>query len=76
MEIKRAQKALLDELGFRRQALHAANWGLFIPSAANALRLKPDAADMQELFRVGFTYSRRPPRPTWWAHGMPLQQGR
>ncbi|BCI70367.1 pseudouridine synthase, RluA family protein [Sphingomonas sp. S17] len=48
---KGAQKALLDELDFRRQALHAAHLGFIHPISGNALAFEsPMPADMQELF--------------------------
>lgn len=48
---KGAQKALLDQLNFRRQALHAAHLGFIHPISGNALAFEsPMPADMQELF--------------------------
>lgn len=46
-----AQKALLETLGFRRQALHAAHLGFIHPVKSTALAFDSDMpADMQELF--------------------------
>ncbi|MEE8610748.1 MAG: RluA family pseudouridine synthase [Sphingomonas aquatilis] len=48
---KGAQKALLETLGFRRQALHAAHLGFIHPVKSTALAFDSDMpADMQELF--------------------------
>ena len=48
---KGAQKALLETLGFRRQALHAAHLGFIHPVKSTALAFESDMpADMQELF--------------------------
>ena len=48
---KGAQKALLETLGFRRQALHAAHLGFIHPVKSVALAFEsPMPADMQELF--------------------------
>jgi 23S rRNA pseudouridine1911/1915/1917 synthase len=48
---KGAQKALLDTLGFRRQALHAAHLGFIHPVKSTALAFDSVMpADMQELF--------------------------
>ncbi|MEH3159736.1 MAG: RluA family pseudouridine synthase [Sphingomonas taxi] len=48
---KGAQKALLETLGFRRQALHAAHLGFIHPVKSTALAFEsPMSADMQELF--------------------------
>ncbi|MGP7795120.1 RluA family pseudouridine synthase [Sphingomonas sp. CLY1604] len=48
---KSAQKALLETLGFRRQALHAAHLGFIHPVKSTALAFdSPMPADMQELF--------------------------
>ena len=48
---KGAQKALLETLGFRRQALHAAHLGFIHPVKSTALAFdSPMPADMQELF--------------------------
>ena len=48
---KGAQKALLETLGFRRQALHAAHLGFIHPVKSTALAFGSDMpADMQELF--------------------------
>ncbi|MHA0328438.1 RluA family pseudouridine synthase [Sphingomonas melonis] len=48
---KGAQKALLETLGFRRQALHAAHLGFIHPVKSIALAFDSDMpADMQELF--------------------------
>jgi 23S rRNA pseudouridine1911/1915/1917 synthase len=45
------QKALLETLGFRRQALHAAHLGFIHPVKSTALAFESDMpADMQELF--------------------------
>lgn len=44
-------KALLAELGFRRQALHAASLGFIHPVTSQTLRFEsPIAGDMQQLF--------------------------
>ncbi|WP_294282657.1 RluA family pseudouridine synthase [uncultured Sphingomonas sp.] len=48
---KGAQKALLETLGFHRQALHAAHLGFIHPVKSTALAFDSDMpADMQELF--------------------------
>ena len=48
---KGAQKALLETLGFRRQALHAAHLGFIHPVKSTALAFESAMpADMQELF--------------------------
>lgn len=48
---KGAQKQLLETLGFRRQALHAAHLGFIHPVKSTALAFESDMpADMQELF--------------------------
>lgn len=48
---KGAQKALLETLGFRRQALHAAHLGFIHPIRGDALAFESAMpADMQELF--------------------------
>ena len=48
---KSAHKALLETLGFRRQALHAAHLGFIHPVKSTALAFdSPMPADMQELF--------------------------
>ena len=48
---KGAQKALLETLGFRRQALHAAHLGFIHPVKSIALAFESEMpADMQELF--------------------------
>jgi 23S rRNA pseudouridine1911/1915/1917 synthase len=48
---KGAQKALLETLGFRRQALHAARLGFIHPVKSTALAFESEMpADMQELF--------------------------
>ncbi|RZL71456.1 MAG: RluA family pseudouridine synthase, partial [Sphingomonas sp.] len=48
---KQAQKSLLDTLGFRRQALHAAHLGFIHPVKSIALAFESEMpADMQELF--------------------------
>ncbi len=48
---KGAQKALLETLGFHRQALHAAHLGFIHPVKSTALAFESDMpADMQELF--------------------------
>jgi 23S rRNA pseudouridine1911/1915/1917 synthase len=48
---KHAQKALLETLGFRRQALHAARLGFIHPVSDLALAFDSEMpADMQELF--------------------------
>ena len=48
---KSAHKALLETLGFRRQALHAAHLGFIHPAKSTALAFdSPMPADMQELF--------------------------
>jgi 23S rRNA pseudouridine1911/1915/1917 synthase len=48
---KGGQKALLETLGFRRQALHAAHLGFIHPVKSTALAFESDMpADMQELF--------------------------
>jgi 23S rRNA pseudouridine1911/1915/1917 synthase len=48
---KGVQKALLETLGFRRQALHAAHLGFIHPVKSTALAFESDMpADMQELF--------------------------
>lgn len=48
---KGAQKALLETLGFRRQALHAAHLGFIHPITSSAMAFdSPMPADMQELF--------------------------
>ena len=48
---KGARKALLETLGFRRQALHAAHLGFIHPVKSTALAFESDMpADMQELF--------------------------
>ena len=48
---KGTQKALLDTLGFRRQALHAAHLGFIHPVKSTALAFESAMpADMQELF--------------------------
>ena len=48
---KGAQKALLETLGLRRQALHAAHLGFIHPVKSTALAFDSDMpADMQELF--------------------------
>ena len=47
----RDHRALLDELGFRRQALHAAHLGFVHPVTSQALSFESNMpADMQELF--------------------------
>ena len=46
-----AKRALLERLGFRRQALHAARLGFIHPIDGNALAFESEMpADMQELF--------------------------
>ena len=46
-----AKRALLERLGFRRQALHAARLGFIHPVDGNALAFESEMpADMQELF--------------------------
>ncbi|MCP3734437.1 RluA family pseudouridine synthase [Sphingomonas sp. RP10(2022)] len=48
---KSGHKALLETLGFRRQALHAAHLGFIHPVKSTALAFEsPMPADMQELF--------------------------
>ncbi|MGY2732886.1 RluA family pseudouridine synthase [Sphingomonas sp. UYP23] len=48
---KQGHKALLETLGFRRQALHAARLGFIHPVNGNALAFDSEMpADMQELF--------------------------
>jgi 23S rRNA pseudouridine1911/1915/1917 synthase len=48
---KHAQKSLLETLGFRRQALHAAHLGFIHPVKSIALAFESEMpADMQELF--------------------------
>jgi 23S rRNA pseudouridine1911/1915/1917 synthase len=48
---KQAHKAVLETLGFRRQALHAARLGFIHPVNSNALAFDSEMpADMQELF--------------------------
>lgn len=48
---KQGHKALLETLGFRRQALHAARLGFIHPVNSNALAFDSEMpADMQELF--------------------------
>jgi 23S rRNA pseudouridine1911/1915/1917 synthase len=48
---KQAQKSLLETLGFRRQALHAAHLGFIHPVKSVALAFESEMpADMQELF--------------------------
>ncbi len=48
---KQAQKSLLETLGFRRQALHAAHLGFIHPVKSIALAFESEMpADMQELF--------------------------
>ena len=48
---KQAHRAILDALGFRRQALHAARLGFIHPVTRNALAFESTMpADMQELF--------------------------
>ncbi len=48
---KHAQKSLLETLGFRRQALHAAHLGFIHPVKSTALAFESAMpADMQELF--------------------------
>jgi len=48
---KHAQKSLLETLGFRRQALHAAHLGFIHPVSSVALAFESEMpADMQELF--------------------------
>ena len=48
---KQAHKAVLETLGFRRQALHAARLGFIHPVESNALAFDSEMpADMQELF--------------------------
>ena len=48
---KTGHKRVLDELGFRRQALHAARLGFVHPLNSNALSFDSEMpADMQELF--------------------------
>ncbi len=48
---KHAQKSLLETLGFRRQALHAARLGFIHPVSSVALAFESEMpADMQELF--------------------------
>ena len=47
----RDHRALLEELGFRRQALHAALLGFVHPVTSQALSFESNMpADMQELF--------------------------
>ena len=48
---KHAHKAILETLGFRRQALHAAHLGFIHPVKSNALAFDSEIpADMQELY--------------------------
>jgi 23S rRNA pseudouridine1911/1915/1917 synthase len=48
---KQAHRAILETLGFRRQALHAARLGFIHPITSNALSFESEMpADMQELF--------------------------
>ena len=48
---KQAHRAVLETLGFRRQALHAARLGFIHPVKSNALTFESEMpVDMQELF--------------------------
>jgi 23S rRNA pseudouridine1911/1915/1917 synthase len=48
---KQGHKAVLETLGFRRQALHAARLGFIHPVKSNALAFDSEMpSDMQELF--------------------------
>ncbi len=53
---KHVHRAVLDRLGFRRQALHAARLGFVHPVKSNALAFESEIpADMQELYYTLFS---------------------
>ena len=52
---KPVHRSLLETLGFKRQALHAARLGFIHPVTSNALSFESEMpGDMQELFRAIF----------------------